>query len=123
MGQEAESPELKARKEVFEELERIVQLDDSGRAEAEALWGMTLGNFFVHGDRAAAKWRIPAVREYGMSAVTDIAHEAKQLAAGRPASGSNLRRAAIIVIKKYRPPEEIGGGMGYSPLCQDFRLK
>lgn len=113
----------RVKREVFEEVEKVIQFDDSGRDAAEAIWTQTLGHFFGGSiTNAMTKWRHPKVREYGMSAVREIAVEAQRISgAGSRVTRVQIDSAANIVIGRRRPPVEIDPGGGCE-LCTGFRL-
>ena len=95
-----------AKKEVFAAFEQIAKLDASGRQAAEEIFDQTLGHFFTK-DRAAARWAVRRVHDYALSAVRDIAEEARRLAGRGPVGRQHIDDAAQAVIAKYRPPMQV----------------
>lgn len=123
MSQSAQTPADKVKEEVFQMLQDAATLAPNANDAAEEIWASTLGSFFAEGgDEAAAKWRLAAVKNYGLSAVRDLIDEAKRLAGGNKVSAANLRSAAKTIIGKYRPPVEINEGVLSCELCARYKM-
>ena len=117
----AQSSADDVKKEVFELLRTSARLDRSAEEQAEAIWESTLGNFFKNDVDSKSKWRIPAVRNYGLSAVRDMIAEAKRVSGSDAITSADLLRAAETIISKYRPPADINKGILSCDLCANFK--